>query len=73
MPQAPPPPTTEERPQQEPLARPITKMELPQKHRTTPDRNGFENLPRERAIHNGTLRWDEITPGLQAIRSHAIT
>ena len=73
MPQAPPPPTAREHPHQEPLAHPNTKMELPRQHRTTPDRNGFRNLPREWAIHNGTLRWDEITPGLQAIRLHLIT
>ena len=48
-------------------------MELPPQHRTTPDRNGFRDLPREWAVHNGTLRWDEITPGLQAIRLHSIT
>ena len=52
---------------------PITTMELPQQHRTTPDRNGFRNLPREWAVHNGTLRWDKITPGLQTIRLHSIT
>ena len=48
-------------------------MELPPEHRTTPNRNGFRNLPREWAVHNGTLRWDEITLGLQAIRLHRIT
>ena len=48
-------------------------MELPPQHRTTPDRNGFRNLPPEWAVHNGTLRWDEITLGLQAIRLHSIT
>ena len=73
MPQAPSPPTAQERPHPEPLTHPITKMELPPKHRTIPDRNAFCGLPREWAIHNGTLRWDEITPGLQAIRLHSIT
>ena len=73
MPQAQSPPTTHERPRTEPLTHPITTMELPRQHPTTPDRNGFQNLPREWAVHNGTLRWDEITPGLQAIRPHSIT
>ena len=73
MPQAPPPQTAQERPHQEPLAHPITKMELPPQYRTTPDRNRFRNLPREWAIHNGRVRWDKITPGLQAIRLHSIT
>ena len=73
MPQAPSPPTTQEKPRTEPLTHPITTMELPPQHRTTPDRNGFRDLPREWAVHNGTLRWDEITPGLQAIRLHSIT
>ena len=73
MPQAPSPPTTQERPHQEPLADPITKMELPPQHRTNPDRNWSRNLRQERAIHNGTLRWDKITPGLRAIRLHTIT
>ena len=48
-------------------------MELLPQHRTTPDRNGSRDLPREWAVHNGTLRWDDITPGLQAIRLHSIT
>ena len=61
------------RPRTEPPTHPITTMGLPQQHRTTPDRNGFRDLPREWAVHNGTLRWDEITPGLQAIRLHWIT
>ena len=73
MPQAPSPPTTQENPRTEPLTHPITTMELPPQHRTTPDRNGFRDLPREWAVHNGTLRLDEITPGLQAIRLHSIT
>ena len=73
MPQAPSPPTTQDQPRTEPLTHPITTMELPPQHRTTPDRNGFRDLPREWAVHNGTLRWDEITPGLQAIRLHSIT
>ena len=73
MPQAPSPPTTHENPGTEPLTHPITTMELPPQHRTTPDRNGFRDLPREWAVHNGTLRWDEITPGLQAICLHSIT
>ena len=73
MPKAPPPPTAQERPHQEPLAQPITKMELPPQHRTIPDRNGFRKLPREWAVDNGTLRWDEITPGLQAIHLLSIT
>ena len=73
MPEAPSPPTTQENPRTEPLTHPITTMELPPQHRTTPDRNGFRDLPREWAVHNGTLRWDEIRPGLQAIRLHSIT
>ena len=73
MPQAPSPSTTQDQPRTEPLTHPITTMELPPQHRTTPDRNGFRDLPREWAVHNGTLRWDEITPGLQAIRLHSIT
>ena len=73
MPQAPSPPTTQESPRTELLTHPITTMELPPQHRTTPDHNGFRDLPREWAVHNGTLRWDEITPGLQAIRLHSIT
>ena len=39
--QAPSPPTTQEKPRKEPLTHPITTMELPTQHRTTPDRNGF--------------------------------
>ena len=73
MPQAPSPPTTRDQPRTEPLTHPITTMELPPQHRSTPDRNGFRDLPREWAVHNGTLRWDEITPGLQAIRLHSIS
>ena len=73
MPQAPAPPTAQEHPDQEPLAHPITQMELPPQHRTIPDRNGFRYVPREWADQNGTLRWDEITPGLRAIRLHSIT
>ena len=73
MPQAPPPPTAQERPQQEPFAHPITKMELTTQHCTTPDRNGLQKLLQEWAVHNRTLRWEEITPGLQAIRLHSIT
>ena len=73
MPQAPSPPTTQKSPSTEPLTHPITTMELPPKHPVTPDRNGFRNLLRESAVHNGRLRWDEITPGLQAIRLHSIT
>ena len=72
MRQAPSPPTTQEGPRTEPLTHLITTMELPPQHRTTPDRNGFLDLPREWAVHNGTLRLDEITPGLQAIRLHSI-
>ena len=73
MPQAPSPSTTQDQPRTEPLTHPITTMELPPQHRTTPDRKGFRDLPREWAVHNGTLRWDEISPGLQAIRLHSIT
>ena len=73
MPQAPSPPTTQESPRTQPLTHPITTMQLPPQYRTTPDRNGFRNLPRESAVHKGTLRWDEITPGLQAIRLHSVT
>ena len=73
MPQAPLPPTTWERPHQELLAQPITTMELPRHHHTTPDRNGPRDLLRDWAIYNGTLRWEQITPGLQAIRLHWIT
>ena len=70
MPQAPPPPTPQERPHQEPLTHPITRTELPPQHRTNPERNGRRDLPQEWAVHNCTLRWDEITLGLQAIRLH---
>ena len=56
MPTAPSPPTTQENPRIEPLTHPITTMELPPQHRTTPDRNGFRDLPRELAVDNGTLR-----------------
>ena len=56
MPQAPSPSTTQDQPRTEPLTHPITTMELPPQHRTTPDRNGFRDLPREWAVHNGTLR-----------------
>ena len=73
MPQAPSQPTAQERPRQEPLTHPITKMKPPQQNCTTPDRNGFGDLPREWAITNGTLRCNEITPGLHAIRLHSIT
>ena len=48
-------------------------MDLRPQHRTTLDRNQFPDLPREWAIHYGTLWWDQITPGLQAIRRHSIT
>ena len=37
MPQAPSPPTTQDQPRTEPLKHPITTMELPRQHRTTPD------------------------------------
>ena len=47
MPQAPSPPTTQENLRTEPLTLPITTMQLPRQHRTTPDRNGFQDLPRE--------------------------
>ena len=73
MAQAPSPPTTQDKPRTEPLTHPITTMEPPPQHRTTPDRNWFRDLPREWAVHNGTLRWDEITPGLHTIRLHSIT
>ena len=73
MPQAPSPPTTQESPRTEPLTQPITTMELPPQHRSTPNSNGLRNLPREWAVQNSTLRWDKITPGLQAIRLHSIT
>ena len=73
MSQAPSPPTTQESPRTEPLTHPITTMELPPQHRTTPDRNRFRNLPGEPAVHNGTLRLEKITRGLQAIRLHSIT
>ena len=73
MPQAASPPTTQESPRTEPLTHPITTMDLPPPHRTTPDRNGFRDLPREWAVRNGTLRLDKITPGVQAIRLHSIT
>ena len=72
MPQAPPPPTAQERPPQEPVAHPISTMEFSPQHRNNPGPQRFRTLPREWAIHNGTLRWDEITPGLQAIRLHSI-
>ena len=55
MPQAPLPPTAQERPHQELLTHLITKMELPPQHRTTPDRNGLRDLPRAWAPgHLGT-------------------
>ena len=73
MPQAPPPSTAQESHHREPHTQPITTMELHPQHRTTPDRNGFRDLPREWAFPNGTLRWDEITPGFQAIPLHSIT
>ena len=73
MPQAPSPPTTQESPRTEPLTHPINTMELPPQHRTNPERGGFRDLPREWAVHNGTLRWDEVTLGFQAIRPHSIT
>ena len=73
MPQAPPPPTAQERLHQEPLPNPIIKIKLPPQHHTNLDRNGFQNLMQERGVHNGMLRWDKITPGLQAIRLHSIT
>ena len=73
MPQAPSPPTTQENPRIELVTHPITTMELPPQLRTTPDCNGFRDLPREWAVNNGTLRWEEITPRLQAIRCHSIT
>ena len=73
MSQGPSPPTTQEKPRTEPLTRPITTMELPPQYRTTPDCDGFRDLPREWVVHNGTLRWDKITPGLLAIRLHSIT
>ena len=56
MPQAPSPPTAQETPQKEPLTHLITTMELSPQHRTTPNRTGFRDLPRELAVHNGTLR-----------------
>ena len=43
---------------------------------TTPHHPGPQRVSRpagEWAVNNGTLRWDEITPGLQAIRLHSIT
>ena len=55
MPQAPSPPTTQEGSRKEPLTHPITTMELPPQQRTTPDRNGLRDLPREWAVHNSTL------------------
>ena len=53
-------------PAQSPSPTPLPQWSSPR------DRNGFRDLPRERAVHNGRLRWDEITPGLQAIRLHSI-
>ena len=73
MPQAPSPPTAQESPQKEPLNHAITTMQLPPQHRTTPHHNGFRNRPREWMVHNGTLQWDEIASGLQAILLHSIT
>ena len=73
MPEAPPPTATHERPRNEPLAHPITRKELLPHHRTTPDCNGSRNLPQEWAIHNGTLRREESTQRLQAIRLHSFT
>ena len=73
MPPAPPPPAAQERPHQEPSVHPITKIELLSQHRTTLDHDRFQNLLREWAIYNSTLRWHKITTGLQAIRLHSIT
>ena len=73
MPQPPPLPTTLEHLHKEPLTDSITRMEPPPQHRTTPDQNGRLDLPREWTVHNGTIRWDEITPGLQAICLHLTT
>ena len=73
MPQAPSPSTAQGNAHKEPLTHPITTIELPPQHSTTLDCNGSLDLPREWAVHNATLRWDEITPGLQAIRLHPIT
>ena len=73
IPQAPSPRTAQESHHKEPLTHPITTTELQPQHRTTPDRNRFWDLPREWAVHNGTLRWEEITPRLQAISLHSIT
>ena len=48
-------------------------MELTPQHGTTPDRKGRQDLPREWAILNSTLWWDEITPRLQAIGLYWVT
>ena len=56
MPQAPCPQTAQETPHKEPLTHPITTMELPPQHRTTPDCNGYWDPPREWAVHNSRLR-----------------
>ena len=50
MPQAPPPPTAQERPHRVPLAHAITEMELPLQHRTIPDRNPFTEPTTTRAL-----------------------
>ena len=73
MPQAPTPPTTQESPPHSTSPTPSPQWSSPHSTAPVPDRNGFRDLPRECAVHNGTLRWDKITPGLQAIRLHSIT
>ena len=61
MAQAPFSPTAQKSPHKEPLTHPITTMELPQKHRTTPDHNGFQDL---------LLEWASTTVRSGGTKSH---
>ena len=61
MSQAPSPPTAQKSPHKEPLTHPITKVELHPQHRTTPDSNGFRDLPRE---------WQSTTARSGGTKSH---
>ena len=78
MPKAPPPPTAQEPPS--PIA-PHPSHYQNGSPPTTPHHPGPQRVwgptarmgNRQQHGHNGTLRWDEITPGLQAIRVHSIT
>ena len=35
--------------------------------------HGYRHLPRDCAVHNGTLQWDKITAGVQAVSLHWVT